>query len=409
MPHQANISLHLERAFQTWQTQMIAAMIKAPPLAQASYVLRLPEFILDKSVKTAEMQAWTLPPDFTDSLSLADQYLYRRLRNFPLELFDWNRKSKRAFDLPNSLLSVFLPATFPNMKWGDIRWKYDAFIVALEARLKAEIWSEGEILQEAGHDMALVTRRPLGDGGKYLMSVRIFDAELDPRVRFGLSRGQVAEVKKGLEEGRSKRAIQLATAVVERVNGLCRGRVPPGADSIELVVDPERQIDTRPETLAAIEHQRLAPENSGLGEPGRQAMEEQRYGSISRFLNIILGWMLYQESLQPSDVRWGNPPKPKLMVDSEAAGVITTPEGVCKLLGKARMDDAVRRGGSGKQREGGQGFKKPHWRGRVYRRPWGSDPDHPKTVEIAPVLIRPDLVPLYGIVGGTRTRVVDRK
>ena len=51
-------------------------------------------------------------------------------------------------------------------------------------------------------------------------------------------------------------------------------------------------------------------------------------------------------------------------------------------------------------------FVRPHWRRGYKRRPKGSAPTAEKTVKVPPVLVREDLVPIYGLVGGTTSIVV---
>lgn len=169
-----------------------------------------------------------------------------------------------------------------------------------------------------------------------------------------------------------------------------------------LDIDPtsDERVEIEPENLIAIEQRR---------NPGGVVREtwddlndtsKSQYELTSVFLKVALGWMLYLETISSESTVWkpGQQSKNRLM-GGGAPSIITEPERICEIIGKGRINPYEVT--SEPSRRCSKGFVRPHWRRAHYRK------NSPK--RIPPVLVRADLVPLYGIIGGTTTVMILKK
>ncbi len=115
--------------------------------------------------------------------------------------------------------------------------------------------------------------------------------------------------------------------------------------------------------------------------------------------------MLYLENLSSESLADVQASKCKTrQISGGAPAVITEPDRIFEVVGKGRISS--NEVSDNKKSRSSVGFVRPHWRRAHYKRAHGAPQNAPKTIRVPAVLVRADLVPLYGIVGGTSTVVI---
>lgn len=424
--NEPNVTERLQHALAQWQSlyflyeTLMELESKTKPLDPdylrwSKNAHRLPEVILDNSVEMLDPRHWfplesmvgplsTTPEDAgSDVLSSLRRYM-----SFPSELFMWNRMSRRVFHLPPGLQALLASASFPEIPWSDVLWPHDSFIITVEKPLVMI----GDYGERDEYDTILVTKLPHElDGGH--ISVRLLDRPSRDGVKVGYTTDDVKRIKSALKKDDYRKAVHTArrksaqlSKIYNRMNG---------STSCAL------EIRLRGDAMIALEAKQLMElEFSGIHTPGTfigdakpewdtiPRIEQARYEVMSVACRIAIGWTLYLESLSTKPGALEHSPPQKQKKQNRVGGaiaVITEPEEICRIVGRGRFDPSEY--GVTKEACNGQGFIRPHWRRAHWRRPRGSPPNAPKTVKIPALLIRADLVPLYGIIGGTKTIVME--
>lgn len=321
-----------------------------------------------------------------------------KLRNyqaFPYELLRWNRTSRRVFHLPHSLEAMLAAAELPDMRWSDVLWPFESFIISLEKPLIMAHPADG-IDQRL--DAVMVTRSQRTDGTPQVL-FRWLHVPAKPGKRYGFTGLEIAEFRK-LKKKKPRAAVKLMARKARELNrdythqqGSYNAVLRIGGANDAIIVEPE--------TL------RTAHGGVPDGYGGVYTDESTRsyYEGLSVTIRIVVGWMLYLETLSEKSIAWRVPtPTGPRMTVGGAPAIITEPDHICDIVGKGRIDPSEVT--SEPNRRCSKGYVRPHWRRAHYKRPRGSAPDAPKTVRVPPVLVRADLVPLYGIIGGTRTVII---
>lgn len=313
---------------------------------------------------------------------------------FPAELFKWNRCSRRVFHLPHALEAVLASASFPQMRWSDVVWPFDSFIVTLEKPIRFE-------QMDGGHDefdMLMISRKAIR--GQPWITIRLFTTPEKSVGSVAAKPGEVKRFRQLLRKGRYEQAFKIVRRRQKEIL-----RISPqmyGTQTTTLLVDSEGEDEIRiePEDIYTIHSDEGKSDFESLPPYARSQME-----SVSVALRIAVGLSLYLETISSDSARWEERGvKGRKGSGAGALGVIVDPERICNIVGKGRIsphsttDEQTRRNSAG--------FVRPHWRRAHRRRPVGSSLTAEKTIRVPPKLVREDLVPLYGIVGGTKTLVM---
>jgi len=400
-----DVSERLSHAFANWQMYYFGHELEvARSVAEgkatnqdritAQAGSRLARTILDNSIKELQPDDWKPRKELLDEEDLCGKQILGYYEAFPLELFTWNRKSRRAFHLPISLEAMLAAATFPEMEWEDVLWPHDSFVISLEKPIK--------VLHPRGvsqsFDTMMVSRLENEDGG-HSIHLRWFQVPPKKGMRQGYSLKDAQRHRELLKKNDLMRTLKLWSKIGKEMQR--RAPYIPGSQFAVVGIGPTgyQNVETDPAKLY-----------KKLGDAA-VAWENQDHSTISYFeclsvsLRIAVGWMMYLETLSSDSIQTHRDPKQKTRMNAGGApGIITEPDGICEIIGKGRIDPSETTQEPGKRC--GKGFVRPHWRRAHYKRPTGSSPGAPRTLRIPPVLVRADLVPLYGIISGTNTIVI---
>lgn len=416
-----NVTDRLLHTFVQWQTLMMITEVgmRAKPKnftdEQLQTVTRwqnLPSYILDQ---TKEIEPW----HWIASTDLVDGREFAAYGTLPLELFTWSRYSRRVFHLPHAMQAVFASAAFPDMTWGDLLWPHDSFVVTLDKPLVC-VTHEGK---EERFDTVMICKARDPDTGELFATLRVFQEPKRTVKRAGLTHNDIVHFKNLVRKRQFKKALSAAERHSKRAMKSYYDFMPGAAcisfnlDKISgnpLLIEPEdlhyQQNRSDPELatqVAAMGNEEWASMLFASTKPWEETPPDTRYHFeiMSAALRIVLSWMLYLESAPTcTQVSDSSPVNNKLPSGHlNGAGIITSPQHIFNVVGKGFMnfvsDGEVRS-------RSGAGFIRPHWRRAHMRRPKGSALDAPKTERVPATLVRSDLVPLYGLVGGTTSVVI---
>lgn len=359
--------------------------------------------LLDNGVATLGPKAFTLDSiiEIPHGDVIERHPALTQLQTFPIELFNWTRKSRRVFRLNPWLQQVLEYADFPSMHWGDVLWPFDAF--AIELAVPIAFYS-ADLERNIQYDSILLSQVPLDNTGRnvYVVMRLLSSSDLRSINSAGRTKEEQREVLTLLAQ---KRQWNRLARVVER--GRRRVRVKANFPS-------GQGIAVFPIFKPGVEENKPIQLNGPvLYEYGRQWYDQkanQKYAPvymeeiISRLAKIAVGLCLYLESISSEgqeNLVWernrakGGP--------LGAVGVITDEAYVCKVVNRGLIDPTTTK--QDKKHSVSGGFKRPHWRRAHRRRPPHSPKTAPKSVKVPPRLINLHLVPLYGIVGGTQTEI----
>jgi hypothetical protein len=380
-----------------WESRLRAEVGYVPddPMVVPSHITKWKEFeqiVFDNTIPAISIEEWGVPPE-----------LYQEFRGFigmhlfPLEFFEWSRKSRRVFNLPQGLCQVLGQATYPEVRWKDVLWPFDSFVITLEYPIQCEdmpgVWSRYDAIlvtkiPETGHVELRMMRAPHTDKKKR----RIPDKS---KRRFELL----------LKRGDEKKTVDFLGKTWTTWSSNMKSS--PGWRTCHLVGKHK---------LSSNDKVKIDPEDL-MSKPSDEMMERVRYtwGSeeylwmvepISWAAKIAVGWCLYLQTLSSLQVSWAIKKTNIQKIGSRGVtGVITNVDNICTVLGEARLDPSSYGVNDQPSQDSGL-FKRPHWRRAHYRRPRGSHPRALKTVAVPPLLIRKDLIPFFGIIGGTKTEVI---
>ncbi|MBI4068519.1 hypothetical protein HY413_03915 [Candidatus Kaiserbacteria bacterium] len=346
--------------------------------------------VLNNSITQLDLREWFPLPSQRETFH---GRMLETLTFFPIELFEWNRKSRRTIHIPRELQYLLIRGDYKRIRWEDILWPYEAFVLTLEEPIRLEedpgMWSS--------FDTLLVSHIPIEDKGK-ILRVRLL------RRSNGTLLGNFPEQERRLAE-RFLRNNQF-----ERVQGVMRRGLRKVVDdmgtaqgfrSAELYSTiPGSQYIALPGDRVLIEPDDLVNYISsviGPTLPRAEALWRSEYMSLT--LKLVVGWSLYMESISSESLQTMRlPPGGSRGI----TGIITSPEYICTIIGKGRLDP-TRYVDVDLGKVSSTAFKRPHWRRGHWKREAGTSKNAPKTIRVPPVLVRKDLVPLFGIISGTET------
>jgi len=400
-----DVSERLSHTFAYWQCCALvyeawlgddATRKKLSPLAEKTRDIgqRLVPTIMDNRVREISLDEWMSAPEYKERdntiSTLGDEFAW-----FPLQLFQWNRNSRRVFHLPHTLVASLSAAEFGDVTWGDVTWPHDAFIITLEKPFS--INSLDGTMEH--YDTIMVNLLPLGEGGRKILCIRLIQAPKSRDKRYGLTRSEREKFVKALKRKRWQKAIDICEDVrlsmisdYPSVPGSCGYAIDCDLDSDERVVIEFQDQLAYGSTLS----------NARLVNPEELPTFNQDKIQIATVaMRIVVGWALYLETLPTDRIKIEKNQRKAKILSGGHPGSITNPDDIFHIVGRSEM----RFGGCSNQRRSIEegGFIRPHWRRAHKRRPIGSAPDAPKTIKVPQKLIREDLVPLFGIIGGTKS------
>ncbi len=355
--------------------------------------------VLDNRIEHLSPAAWSeqrLPETFEQGNSVF--WRYCGAQNFPCELFEWNRTSRRAFHIPEGLQCLFMAGQYSSWKWEDLLWPYESVVLTLEHPLEVEddsgCWSS--------YDTILATHVVHPGRGKVLL-LRLLKKPHGPRPET-LPVKECNLIDKHLATGERIRAMKVAT----RVEGMfvTDDEIPQGSYTCPVYATFEVPIYPSLRDHIGIEVADLQSRivRSVFPSPVGGSDEETRLSVFSMAHKIVVGWCAYMGHLHTNSFETVRQPSGK--GTRGITGVITTPEHICTMILKSRLDPG--RYYTTKEYEVSSGmFKRPHWRRGHWKRENGSAPTAPRTIRVPPMLIRWDLIPIFGVISGTETYIDD--
>lgn len=317
----------------------------------------------------------------------------RRYIGFPTELFYWNRESRRVYVLEKALQHEFVQGTYPDLKWTDLKWPLDFFLLSLEEPLIAEdrfgVWVK--------YDTIFASR--IYDGHSEHISMRIMREPLK-EVNREAYRAQLATAEKYAERGDYDKAFDFFKRGTKNRDKEIKSR--QGWRSIPLYSSllgyrSEPRIRINPEDFIGT----IRAGNQLYDLEVSDVDEEEHAERISMFAKLVVGSCLYINAMSsPPKER---PRKVPLGVRG-VTGIITDAAHICDVVGKGVMDPTVY-GIQEPRVRASVLFVRPHSRRGFWRRPAGSLPNAPKTVWVPHTIVRKDLIPDFGLMGGTETKI----
>jgi hypothetical protein len=341
--------------------------------------------------------------DIDASRFMGDRELYGPLQrledstSFPIDLFYWNRESRRVYVIEKDLQELLAQGTYPDQKWTELKWPLDYFLITLSQPMLGE----DRLGTWVKYDTIFATR--VFDGRNEMISMRIFrEPEKNPRRERYLSKFRKAE--KCFLRGEYDRGLDLYLRGVKnfdrethtrqgwRYIHLYQNMVQ--TSRLDISSDPRVRVD--PEFfLAQISPNH--PKHQGLTE----ADFEEHAERLSIFVRLLVGTCLYINSMSP-------PPRPRPLPRPlgyrGVTGIITNADHICDVIGKGVLDPVVYGLSAGRERASPL-FVRPHARRGFWRRPAGSPPNAPKTIWVPHTIVRRDLIPEYGLMSGTETTI----
>ena len=402
-----NVSERLAQTFATWQMYFLGHELEVAIQQQQGNLTKkdmvvsqkgtqLPNVILDNSVSQLNSDDWqprTINGTVTDFGSQIELYTH-----FPYELFQWNRASRRAFHLPHSLEAMLAAAELPDMTWDDVLWPFESFIVTVEKPIVVHHPLDGT---KQKFDTILVTKSNSATGGK--VHLRWIHTPQSEGKKLGLTVQEIKRFRTLLGKGKIPEAAKLWDRRYKEIHKFYPFQI--GSQNVELEIEWGKSQKLITEADELYTHLGAALDWQGQPLKYDDAGSKTFFESLSVTLRIVVGWMLYLESMKRESTEWrpGQKHKTRLM-SGGSPSVIIEPENVCTIVGEGRIKCSELTSERGTRCS--KGYVRPHWRRAHYRRPAGSSPTAQKTQRVPPVLVRADLVPLYGIVGGTNTIVI---
>lgn len=400
-----DVSERLSHAFAYWQCCALvyeawlredATRKKLSPLAEKTMDIgqRLVPTIMDNRISEISLDEWMPAPEYKEMdntiSTLGDEFAW-----FPLQLFQWNRNSRRVFHLPHTLVASLSAAEFGDVTWNDVMWPHDAFIVTLEKPFSINSLDG----KTEYYDTIMANILPIGEGGRKTLCVRLFQAPKTSGKRYGLTRSEREKFVKEMKRRRWQKAIDIC----EDVRLGMQSDYPSVPGSCGCAIDSNLEGDA-PVIIAFQDQLAMGSTINQSRLISHDNLRETQRGKLEISIvamRIVVGWALYLETLSTDRIKTEKNQRKAKILSGGHPGSITNPEDIFHIVGRSEL----RSGGSNNQRRSVEegGFIRPHWRRAHKRRPIDSAPDAPKTVKVPQKLIREDLVPLFGIIGGTKS------
>src|SRR3989344_1252703 len=348
--------------------------------------------IFDNTVQELHLEDWGVTSEQQRSFQMFNIFSV-----FPFEFFEWSRKSRRVFELPADLFALFANAEYPEIHWEDVMFPFDSFAITLQEAIEIE----DEFGLTSLYDCILVTKIPFENSIRMRLIQRPHvppeEQTLHQRVidRFEIfhKRGDYDKALRHIQQAWSSFNTTLKATPGWRCGTLWDLSRTPATRRVALEVE---------DFAAQIEPHVVAELEGGIEE------NLWRIEPLSIAGKIVVGLCLYLQAVTARSPHWKKQKAQRHIPGRRGVtGVITETDHICMILGSARMD-ADRYGVREEFNKHFTGFfKRPHWRRRHLKRERGAPIGAPKTVKVPPQLIRKDLIPFFGLIGGTKTEIID--
>ncbi|OHB20366.1 MAG: hypothetical protein A2854_01275 [Parcubacteria group bacterium RIFCSPHIGHO2_01_FULL_56_18] len=350
--------------------------------------------LLNQSITDLRYEDWM--PDLSHPAFNDARGSFASHGTFPLEFFGWTRWSRKAFVLEDIDQRTYEIASMSEVRWEDIIWPYFSFVVEFASPIPF-VTTNGVSLTWTH---ALVTRfGAKEDEGSQAIFIRMLSKEGHLTFFNGKERKRIMGALKDGDDMAAAREIHLS--------GLRTGDVFELQGQVQFSIFRSNVDEMR--DLVRFDEEGMHWRRTN---PGRHAfnssirLPEEAVESTGRVARIVLGLCLDLDMLGASPrVAWTKRKTGRKYVGP--LGIITKETDVCKILGRGIIDPNRYPGSSRNLK--GQGFVRPHWRRKHRKRPPYSPPDHPKTVLVPARLINEHLVPYFGIIAGSITRMLSHE
>lgn len=322
------------------------------------------------------------------------------LEDLPLDLYMWVRQSRRIFAVSPDLQRFTVAGNYGHLKWDNVLFPFPSFLVELETPIV-----EGGVKESALFDAFLVTWLPLpdtNDGPNRQLKIRLFHRKKSDRKGI-LTQPERNTLQRDLDrrnwvrlakEGQKTLSKSLSDAEVTQ-GSLHLGIYERALHGLDICVEPKEIL----EAMHVL--QRALPGKVSFANE-KVATESTHWRHYSEAAKIAIGLSLYlvHMSTNSEPAEWKQPKHSR----PGPLNAITDGTYICEVVGKGIFDPTIfHPEGGGKLRSGFE--MPPHFRRAHKRRPAGSAPNAPKTIEVPSTFIHKDRMPPSGVAGGTRTEV----
>lgn len=305
--------------------------------------------------------------------------------HFPMQLASWIGSSRRVFHLTMDLMRRFIAADYSNYKWSDLLWPFDSFAISCEGMLgmRREDCSEYSDFVLISSMRTLCPDYPYGEENGF--EINFFVRGTGPRRDFGGSMELGSDYRAApdffippkdhvwLDENLLKKRWSYlernASKIADHFQNNCDLNGFPAGYSIPTSLHKEDPINTS-----------------------------------SPLMKVIAGLCLYLEALPPgvSERTWRNP---SIKAPRLVRKLITEETKVCDVMDIHTISPSTMTLFPETLKRGPAHTVTPHWRRAHYRRPAGSAPDAPRTIEVRQTLVHKDQLPDGALPGGVVSSV----
>lgn len=298
----------------------------------------------------------------------------RAFNTVPLELFEWTRSSRRVFKISHEMQHAFEHISVADVPMDDIVWPFGSFLIELAQ----------PILHP--HTSWKVTNILLSSPMQHTKDYREADPEkLTTLVSF---LAESCNRYHSIDTGEKQAVLaSLKTPAQKKAHEFLGNR---GAKRIR----DAHQFGRRS----------LLIRNAG-SRSVREYFDIPSVGSMEKsVLRVVFNLCLFLEGIgakSDNPLRFNR----RQRVQGAARNAITDSMQVCDVNNLQTLYSLSSE--TGKTEGKGHEITEPHWRRRHKRRPpgLGADPSAEKSVKVKPALVRPDLIPQFGLPGGTITKI----
>lgn len=314
-----------------------------------------------------------------------NKYLgYRRILNalsatgdFPWFLWQWNKVSRRVYQITQELQLLLGVTSLDEVTWGDIRFPFPCFGIALNDPIVDE-------RNQKKFDFLLVSLAQ--QENKWYYNFILFPQELETFQPIMVEEKRV--VDKAMRNMNWRKALKTIQKCEDRRQGLDLMRI-----NYSVAGGKDKTIE---------DVQRAGGEFSYSGDPLSlfQKMARTIFGLCLYLKSLPSGHSAVREEPQPNR----RPPRGPSSVDTSCISDIAQ---VCTVSSIHQLTTEERRVLEG-CRTGAGGYEvRAHFRCGHWRRPpgLGSDPAAERTVWVRPTLVRRDRVAPGSLPGGTETQL----
>lgn len=394
----------LEEALQTWEdTRFVQECqfrilnrfgmpVQQDSLAKLSNWRNLRKTFMDNTIERLLFEDWylQLQAEFEREWNFGG---LNSLHMLPFEYFAWTRKSRRVFTLDADKQAQFQFASFPEWTWEEILWPFDSFGIELAHPITLPMGKNREF--KCHH--VLVSHVWIGTD--YMICIRAFNGDGVPGLLKNKDRKRLIEAVKRND---FHTMYEVTEGAIERRAGkqwLCQG-FPAFPIYVASKNRPKDLIDFDDDKLLT----KLPANEATFGGMVNRAPPEVKEG-LRRLMRIVLGACVHLDSISmKGPVRWEKRRSREIRAVGPL-GIITDESLVCRILGRGSIDPNVFELPANWDPNSRMPAR-PHWRRRHRRKPPYSPKDHPRTIIIPPTFVNEALMPFFGVISGSITKIL---